>query len=218
MKIFRLLGAIWLCLWGASLVNAQGYHPPTFEIVATLNPSTQTLEARQKIIFKSPFSEPTSTIYLNVYSGPRQKNPYYTPFSANINYQAGFEPGGMYVKNVTSPSEVPFEWEYINDTSFVRFSKYSNKNSVKVNLLEPLNPSESVTMYVEFQVKIPRRVQGADNTIFKDMIAVSGAWYPNIAPIVDRNWASNRFILMPHTLKNLVLNDWFKFRDRVAKY
>ena len=176
MKWFLVMFLV-LCARDVLAVEA-----PRYDIDAVIDVASKSITARQQVTFKNRTSKATDAIYFHIYPNRRytpSERAFFLRYAGYFKvdpYPDGFPQDAFQIKDVRQDnSELTFAIEG------------DDKTILKVALREPLGPGESVTVSMDFAVKIPHAYGRFG---WNDRVIALSRWYP-ILSVYDQNGWSN---------------------------
>jgi hypothetical protein len=168
----------------AAAVNACAA-PPRYEINAAIDTKTQLISARQKVTFTNNTSKATDAVFFHIYANrlySKREQAFFMRYAGYFKvdpYPEGFPRDAVDIKSVTS-----------GNRRLTHAIEGDDKTILKVTLAKPLAPQESVTLDLDFAVKIPHAYGrfGWNNNVW----ALS-RWYPILSVYDEEGWKNYPF-------------------------
>ncbi len=184
MKKFKFLICIWLfVLIFFPSAKVFAFEDIRYDISAQFNPEEKSIRAHETVTFKNNSGQSLGEIYFRVYpnhkySGEEKKElyEYATYFKVNP-YPNGFDPGAFQIKAIqmTQPRPEALSYAFEGD----------DQTLMRVALPQPLGNGESITMEIEFSLKIPHRI--GRYGWHKNTFALN-RWYPLLGVFDKTGW------------------------------
>ena len=184
MKKFKFLICIWLFVLSFfPSAKVFAFEDIRYDISAQFNPEEKSIRAHETVTFKNNSGQSLGEIYFRVYpnhkySGEEKKElyEYATYFKVNP-YPNGFDPGAFQIKAIqmTQPRPEALSYAFEGD----------DQTLMRVALPQPLGNGESITMEIEFSLKIPHRI--GRYGWHKNTFALN-RWYPLLGVFDKTGW------------------------------
>ena len=167
-----------------SAINVSA-EPPKYEIDATVDTKAKMITAHETVTFTNNTSKSTDAVYFHVYPNRLYSNrekAFFMRYAGYFKvdpYPEGFPQDAVDIKRVTS-----------EDQTLTHAIEGADKTILKVTLPKPLAPNESVTLDLDFAVKVPRAYGRFGWN--RDVWAIS-RWYPILSVYNEEGWQNFPF-------------------------
>lgn len=165
------------CLWPSPSIAAPQYRQVVdYDIKVKLDDAITTLTGEESIIWTNITNRPTSILYLHLYPNAFAEGSTFLQESGGMlrgdrMSKEGY--GHMHITRLQSSGQ-DLTWGFVQPDD----GNPADRTLARVDLPRPVNPGESLRLYIEFEVKLPQ--------VFARMgrysqFAMAGQWYPKIA-------------------------------------
>ena len=166
-------------LSGYFVAYSQHYN----EVDAVLNTETQTIEIQQKLKFQNHFDTPLTEIYftdwVSSYSSPTTPlvEKFLNEFNTNLYIAKSKKRGFTTIKEITTSENERLKFHHLE----------TQEDILKVKLKSPLGPNESITLNLNYSVKI-QNDRFTDYGVNKKGNYALESWYMTPAVFDGKAW------------------------------
>ncbi len=146
-----------------------------------LDPEAHTISGFEQVEYYNGSQTPLSSLYfLLLPNFGRERNPYRDSSYIDGQYWNGFDPSWTRIEAVTTPEGEELEYELM--ASPPELQTYSLQDTIlRVDLPQPLPPSQTVSVRIEFTTKFPHMITG-DQSYHRHTYTWRFGWNPIAVP------------------------------------